>query len=95
MESGWDVKHITRTILLSETYRRSSEPSEELKAGDPYNVYYGRQSAMRLDAEFIRDSALAVSGLLNPTIGGPSVKPYSPPATTRNSTSRSVPIRQT
>ena len=79
MESGWDVKHIIRTILLSETYRRSSEPSEELKAGDPYNVYYGRQSAMRLDAEFIRDSALAVSGLLNPTIGGPSVKPYQPP----------------
>ena len=39
MESGWDVKHITRTILLSETYRRSSEPSEALKAGDPYNVY--------------------------------------------------------
>ena len=79
MESGWDVKHIVRTMLLSETYRRSSEPSEELKAGDPYNVYYGRQSAMRLDAEFIRDSALAVSGLLNPAIGGPSVKPYQPP----------------
>ncbi len=78
IESGWDVKHITRTMLLSETYRRSSEPSEELKAGDPYNVYYGRQSAMRLDAEFIRDSALAVSGLLNPAIGGPSVKPYQP-----------------
>ena len=78
MESGWDVKHIIRTILLSETYRRSSEPSEELKAGDPYNIYYGRQSATRLDAEFIRDGALAISGLLNPTIGGPSVKPYQP-----------------
>ena len=79
MESGWDVKHIVRTMLLSETYRRSSEPSEELKAGDPYNIYHGRQSATRLDAEFIRDGALAVSGLLNPTIGGPSVKPYQPP----------------
>ena len=79
MESGWDVKHIVRTMLLSETYRRSSEPSGELKAGDPYNIYHGRQSATRLDAEFIRDGALAVSGLLNPAIGGPSVKPYQPP----------------
>ncbi len=79
MESGWDVKHIVRTMLLSETYRRSSEASAELKAGDPYNICYGRQSATRLDAEFIRDSALAVSGLLNPAIGGPSVKPYQPP----------------
>ena len=78
MESGWDVKHILRTMLLSETYRRSSEPTEELKAGDPYNIYHGRQSATRLDAEFIRDGTLSVSGRLNPTIGGPSVKPYQP-----------------
>ena len=50
-----------------------------MKAGDPFNIYYGRQAAIRLDAEFIRDSALAISGLLNPAIGGPSVKPYQPP----------------
>ena len=78
MESGWDVKHIIRTMLLSATYRRSSKPSKELESGDPYNIYHGRQSAIRLDAEFIRDGALAVSGLLNLTIGGPSVKPYQP-----------------
>ena len=78
MESGWDVKHIVRTILLSNTYRRSSTATPELKAADPYNRLYGRQSAMRLDAEFIRDSALRVSGLLNPKLGGPSAHPYQP-----------------
>lgn len=78
MESGWDVKHVVRTILLSDTYRRSSTATPELKAADPYNRLYGRQSAMRLDAEFIRDSALRVSGLLNPKLGGPSAHPYQP-----------------
>ncbi len=78
MDSGWDIKHVVRTLLLTETYRRSSEASEQLKAADPYNRLHGRQSAQRLDAEFIRDNALAVSGLLNAKIGGPSAKPYQP-----------------
>lgn len=78
MESGWDIKHIVRTMVLSETYRRSSEPSPELRAADPDNRLYGRQAASRLDAEFIRDNALAVSGLLNTRIGGRSGKPYQP-----------------
>ena len=78
MDSGWDVKHIVRTMLLSETYRRSSEPTEELAAADPDNRLHGRQVAARLDAEFIRDNALFVSGLLNVEIGGPSSKPYQP-----------------
>ncbi len=78
MESGWDVKHIVRTMLLTETYRRSSDPSPELRAADPDNRLHGRQTAARLDAEFIRDNALAVSGLLNPKVGGPSSKPYQP-----------------
>ncbi len=78
MDSGWDVKHIVRTMLLSETYRRSSEPTEELAAADPDNRLHGRQTAARLDAEFIRDNALFVSGLLNAEIGGPSSKPYQP-----------------
>ena len=78
MESGWDVKHLIRTMLLSETYRRSSDPSPELREKDPFNRLHGRQAMMRLDAEMIRDSALKVSGLLNPRIGGPSVKPYQP-----------------
>ena len=78
MESGWDVKHIVRIMVLSETYRRSSEPSAELRAADPDNRLYGHQAAARLDAEFIRDNALAVSGLLNARIGGRSGKPYQP-----------------
>ncbi len=78
MESGWDIKHLIRTMLLSDTYQRSSEPSQELRDKDPFNRLYGRQAMFRLDAEFIRDSALKVSGLLNTTMGGPSVKPYQP-----------------
>ncbi len=78
IESGWDVKHVIRTIVLSETYRRSSEPSEALRQSDPDNRYHGRQNMRRLDAEFIRDSALAVSGLLNRRMFGPSVRPYQP-----------------
>ena len=79
MESGWNIRHMVRTMLLTETYRRSSEPSEELLANDPSNRLHGRQAMARLDAEFVRDNALAVSGLLNRTLGGPSVKPYQPP----------------
>lgn len=78
MESGWDVKHLIRTMLLTDAYQRSSSPSAELREKDPYNRLYGRQAMFRLDAEFIRDSALQVSGLLNRQMGGPSVKPYQP-----------------
>ena len=78
MESGWDVKHLFRTMVLSQTYRRSSEPSEALLAQDPNNRYHGRQTMRRLDAEFIRDNALVVSGLLNREMYGPSVRPYQP-----------------
>lgn len=78
MESGWDVKHLLRTMVLSETYRRSSQPSQALLDADPFNRYHGRQTMRRLDAEFIRDNALAVSGLLNREMYGPSVKPYQP-----------------
>lgn len=78
MESGWNVKHIIRTMLLSETYRRSSEPSAALIERDPDNRLHGRQTARRLDAEFIRDNALSVSGLWNEKIGGRSGKPYQP-----------------
>jgi hypothetical protein len=78
MESGWDVKHMVRTMLLSEAYQRSTNGSPKLVAADPYNRLHGRQAAARLDAEFIRDSALAVAGLLNRKIGGPSAKPYQP-----------------
>ncbi|MCW5978604.1 MAG: PSD1 domain-containing protein [Bryobacteraceae bacterium] len=78
MDSGWDVKRLVRTMLLTNAYRRSSVPTPELKEADPYNRYYARQAMMRLDAEFVRDAALAVGGLLNPAIGGRSAKPYQP-----------------
>jgi hypothetical protein len=78
MDSGWDMKHMVRTIVTSATYRQSSSASPKLLAVDPYNRELARQSAFRLDAELVRDNALAISGLLVPKIGGPSVKPYQP-----------------
>lgn len=78
VESGWDIKHIIRTIVLSKTYRRSSRPTPELRSQDPYNDLFARQGRFQLAAEMIRDNALATSGLLVERIGGPSVKPYQP-----------------
>jgi hypothetical protein len=78
MDSGWDVKHMVRTIVTSDAYRQTSVASSQLMAADPYNREVARQSAFRVDAECVRDAALVVSGLLVPTIGGPSVKPYQP-----------------
>ncbi|MBL9127617.1 MAG: PSD1 domain-containing protein, partial [Verrucomicrobiales bacterium] len=78
MDSGWDLKHMVRTIVGSATYRQVSTASADQLAADPYNRELGRQSAFRVDAELVRDTALAVSGLLVPTLGGPSVKPYQP-----------------
>ncbi|MEX2579521.1 MAG: PSD1 and planctomycete cytochrome C domain-containing protein [Verrucomicrobiales bacterium] len=78
VESGWDVKHLVRTVVLSEAYAQSSDPAPELLEIDPYNRLLARQSAIRLPAELVRDNALSVSGLLNPEIGGRSVRPYQP-----------------
>jgi hypothetical protein len=78
MDSGWDVKHMVRTIVTSATYRRRSTATRELRAADPDNRQLARQSAFRMDAELVRDDALAIAGLLVPKIGGPSVKPYQP-----------------
>jgi hypothetical protein len=78
MDSGWDVKHMVHLIVMSDTYKQASVPSKELRARDPYNREVAVQSRWRLDAELVRDNALAVSGLLVPKIGGPSVKPYQP-----------------
>jgi hypothetical protein len=77
-DSGWNVKHVLKLMLLSQAYRQSSVPSAEALAKDPNNDLFSRQNRFRLDAEFVRDNALAVSGLLVPKIGGPSVKPYQP-----------------
>jgi hypothetical protein len=78
MDSGWDVKHMVRTIVTSETYRQTSVATPGLLAADPHNRELARQGAYRVDAELIRDNALAVSGLLVAKVGGPSVKPYQP-----------------
>ncbi|MFI5184570.1 MAG: PSD1 and planctomycete cytochrome C domain-containing protein, partial [Vicinamibacteria bacterium] len=78
MESGWDVKHMVKTLVTSATYRQSARGSKELMERDPYNRLYARQSRFRLDAEMVRDNALAVSGLLSTEMGGPSVHPYQP-----------------
>src|SRR6056297_2373107 len=79
IESGWDVKHMIRLILNSDAYRRSSVPDAELKRVDPGNDWFARQGRWRLDAEFVRDTSLQLSGLLvDETIGGTSVKPYQP-----------------
>ena len=76
--SGWDLKHLVRCILLSQTYRQSSLASAALREADPENRWLARQGRFRLDAELVRDNALAVSGLLIRTIGGRSVRPYQP-----------------
>ncbi|HMC88308.1 MAG TPA: PSD1 and planctomycete cytochrome C domain-containing protein [Gemmataceae bacterium] len=77
-DSGWNVKHMIRLMVLSATYRQSSAVNELLRQRDPYNGLLARQGRFRLDAEMVRDSALAVSGLLAGEVGGPSVKPYQP-----------------
>jgi hypothetical protein len=78
VESGWDVKHLVKLMVTSSAYRQVSVGDEALRARDPYNHLLARQARFRLDAEVVRDNALAVSGLLVRKIGGPSVKPYQP-----------------
>ena len=78
MESGWDIKQIVRLLVMSSAYRQSSNMDGKLRERDPYNRWLARQSSFRLDAEIVRDNALAVSGLLVDKIGGPSAKPYQP-----------------
>jgi len=78
MEHGWNIKQLLKKILLSATYRQSAKISPEKLEKDPENIYLSHAPRTRLNAEFIRDVVLASSGLLNKTIGGPSVKPYQP-----------------
>jgi len=79
LDSGWDVKHMVRLIVTSRTYRQQSAIRRDLAERDPANRLLSEQSARRLDAEFVRDNALSISGLLSDEIiGGPSVKPYQP-----------------
>lgn len=79
IDSQWDVKELIKSIVMSEAYRRSSMVSHELREVDPYNRWLARQGRFRLEAELVRDNAMAISGLLVTTLGGTSVKPYQPP----------------
>ncbi len=74
----WSLKRLHKLIVLSATYRQSSAVQAEALKRDPLNVLLARQSRLRLEGEIVRDGALAVSGLLNPAVGGPSIRPPQP-----------------
>ena len=79
IESGWDVKHLVRLIVTSETYRQAAAVRDDLNEIDPYNRLLSQQSPRRLEAEAIRDNALSIANLLvTDYAGGPSVFPYQP-----------------
>lgn len=78
VESGWNVKRILKTMLISAAYRQSSKSEPKLLERDPENRLVARGPRYRLAAGMIRDQALAASGLLTDQLGGPSVKPYQP-----------------
>ena len=78
MDSGWDTRHLLKLMAMSSTYRQDSAVSAEKKATDPFNHLLSRGVRLRHSAEVIRDNALAVSGLLETGVGGPSVRPYQP-----------------
>jgi hypothetical protein len=83
--SDWDMKKITYLIVTSNTYRQQASVRTDLSEIDPYNRLLSQQSARRLEAEAVRDNALAISGLLfDDYVGGPSVKPYQPDGHYRN-----------
>jgi hypothetical protein len=78
MQSGWDLKLLNKTIVMSAAYRQLSVADAARRAKDPENELISRGPRFRMEAEMIRDSALAASGLLDRRIGGPSVMPYQP-----------------
>jgi hypothetical protein len=77
-DSGWDIKQLLKTIVMSSTYRQSSNASRDLYDQDPQNQWLARAPRYRLSAEFLRDSLLSISGQLNRRVGGPSVYPSQP-----------------
>ena len=79
ISSGWDTKAMLRLLVTSATYRQSSKFTPAARERDPDNRLLARGPRFRLPGEFVRDQALAASGLLATKIGGPSVKPYHPP----------------
>ena len=78
VESGWNVKHLLKLIVMSSTYRQSSRVEESLQARDPENRLLARGARFRLPAWMLRDAALHASGLFHVAIGGPPVRPFQP-----------------
>jgi len=95
IRTGWDVKRLQKLIVTSATYRQTSRATPALLAKDPENRLLARGPRFRMDAEMVRDAALAISGLLRDKQGGQSVKPYQPPglweAVSFNNTQKYVP----
>jgi hypothetical protein len=75
---GWDVKALVKTMVMSAAYRQDSRLRPEFHEADPNNRWLTSQSPRRLEAEFVRDNALSIAGLLNLDVGGPAAKPYQP-----------------
>jgi hypothetical protein len=78
METGWDMKRFVKLVVTSAVYRQQAVVTPEKLAQDPANRLLARAPRIRLPGEMVRDAALAASGLLVPTIGGPSVRPWMP-----------------
>jgi mono/diheme cytochrome c family protein len=85
VDSGWNIKALHKLVVTSAAYRQSSQVSPVILERDPHNELYARGPRFRLEAELVRDNALALSGLLNPAIGGPSVFPPQPEGIWENS----------
>jgi len=77
-EDNWDIKKFIKRVVMSATYRQNSKTLQETSRVDPTNIFLAHYPRQKLPAEMIRDNALVTSGLLNKTIGGPSVKPHQP-----------------
>jgi hypothetical protein len=92
VEHSWSRKAIIAKIVQSATYRQASHLRPDLRELDPHNVWLARQSRFRLEAEVVRDSALAVGGLLNLKIGGPSIRPPLDPQVTAFSRNKDWPV---
>ncbi len=87
MENHWDTKRLVKLLVMSAAYRQSAQATPEKLEKDPDDMYLSRGPRNRLPAEFVHDLVLATSGLLVPTIGGPSVKPYQPEGLWESATS--------
>ncbi|HMP32360.1 MAG TPA: DUF1553 domain-containing protein, partial [Saprospiraceae bacterium] len=87
IEHNWDIKRLVKQIVMSATYRQSNTFANGSLDKDPENTYLSRGPRLKLSAELMKDHILATSGLLNKSIGGPSVKPYQPKGLWESATS--------